>query len=241
MSRHAGPRRRPRSPAGLGLLALALCLTACGDKPKPQPVAKPPASAKHKAPAAPLAHAATQAAAAEAAQYQRQRRKPLPAVIGGCAEACATPEAAAGALLTALGSPEPAQAARQLFDWSLLEVDGDAHGERWAELWGDVRKHDERNRAIATWLSGWLAQFKGASQAQLAASRARGVSFRKLPGRSDVMEMRWRPPVTKRGEREWRVLWTLRGYEWLISRVDHEPGKRSLGDPPRGSRKRGHL
>jgi len=184
---------------------------------------------------------ATTAAAKEAAQYS-QRRKRKPTVIGGCDERCGTPQKAASALFDGLQSKTPGETLRHLFDWSLLDLDGDKRGDRWSDMWGDRRKHGERNEEIQTWLDGWIATLRQAKPEALLRSRASGVQIKSIPKRTDVVEMRWRhPTIPDGGEREWRILWTLRGYEWLISRIDRQPSKRPLGTPPLGSVRKGHL
>ena len=98
-------------------------------------------------------------------------------------------------------------------------------------------------RGLVAWLDGWIATLKQAKGDELLRSRASGVQIRVIPNRTDVVEMRWRhPPLPAQGgDREWRILWTLRGYEWLISRIDRLPSQRPLGTPPLGSVRRGRL
>lgn len=242
-----------------GLLGLGLA-TGCGRSPTPE--ASQPASAAKAATAAQTAKAAkaapttktpSQAASASAPAQAKparptpppsaQRRKRRPTIIGGCDERCETPQLAANTFFDALQRPEPAATVRQLIDWSLLELDGDKRGDRWSDMWADRRQHPKRAAEISAWLDGWLATLRLAKQADLLRSRASGVQIKPLAGRTDVVEMRWRhPPLPKAGgEPEWRILWTRRGYEWLISRIDQAPSRRPLGTPPEGTSTRGHL
>ncbi|MCO4759907.1 MAG: hypothetical protein KC502_00255 [Myxococcales bacterium] len=217
---------------------------------KPTPATSPVKASPVKAAGKPARTAATspaavtgkEAAKKEAAVY-RQRRKPKPTVVGGCEESCGTPQKAAAALFDGLSGAKPRAVIKRLIDWSLLDEDGNQRGERWSDLWVEPKQHPIREREISIWLGGWIAQFADVSAADLLRSRSSGVQLKAIAGRTDVVEMRWRhPPLNKGGgEPEWRILWTLRGYEWLISRIDTAPSKRPLGTPPLGSVRRGHL
>lgn len=231
------------------IAAAASCgvLIACGRSPAPaksprKAVAATSKTTKATTKATKLPPAATQAQNDETKAYY-ERRKIKPAVIGGCDEGCRQPAAAVNSLLDSLRPGKGRDKARQLFDWSLLTVNGRRLGDRWAGLWAFRHKRDQRNAEIDLWLKRWLSQFDAVKPDEVDAMRARGVKLTPLPKRTDVLVMRWRVPesLSTIGERQWRVLWTLRGYEWLITRIDTTPSTTPLGEPPRGSAKPGHL
>ena len=152
---------------GIGL-ALAALLLACGRKADPSAgTPKTPAVATTlPAAASPVASANAvsgtsdphkQAAKEENAAYLQRRRREPP-VIGGCEERCETPDRAVGHLFDALTTRD-LEALRRSFDWSILRVDGKAHGDRWAGMWARVQEHEARKADIERWLTGWLGDW----------------------------------------------------------------------------------
>jgi len=244
--------RQPLLPPALLLSALLLIATVSGcsrmaPAPKPAPAVAPPAAATAVVAAGSASptgdeSATAQAASAENAAYLQRRRKDPP-VIGGCEERCETPERAVNHLFDAFTTRDR-EALRRSFEWSILVVDGKAHGERWAGMWAQVREHEARKADIDRWLSQWTIWLDQlADPADLARSRVSGLTLKPLPGRTDVVEMTFRHPRLKqpRGENIWRFELTRRGWEWLISRIDHEPGRNPPTPPPVGSPSPGRL
>ncbi len=231
-------------------LTLAALLLACGREPSaptsptPTPsVASPAAVSPVSAPEAVSGSEAIQQAATDENTAYLQRRRKDPPVIGGCEERCETPELAVGHLFDALGRRDH-EALRRSFDWSILLVDGEAHGERWAGMWARVQEHEARSKGIEAWLKGWIGWLDQLADGEsLVRARVNGVIIKPLPGRTDVVEMTFNHPRLKqpRGEPIWRFELTRRGWEWLISRIDHEPGRRKHRTPPAGSPSPGRL
>ncbi len=197
----------------------------------PRPItAKPAAAATAEKPAKATtgaANAGQAAAAAEAAQYSQRRIRKRP-VIGGCEESCETPERMMAAFFDALALPKGAQrrdALAVLFDWSQLRVDGDRRGERWAEQWADPAGQALRQRDIDAWLDDL-----GAVREQLVGDkalmqwRARGVTFTAVANRPELFDVHLRAaPVAGAAQGAmWRFVAVRRGWEWLITVVDHK-------------------
>ena len=186
------------------------------------------------------------AVAAELAAYN-ERRKPKRPVIGGCVEACETPDKAVGLLFDALGQKDAkvrVEALQPLFDWSILQVDGTDKGSRWAEMWGDHKQRGARLQEIDLWLQQWSSWVGRIDETDgLVKARMGGVKIKPLPGRTDVVEVAIRHPRLRddKTESTWRLEWTRRGYEWLVSRIDHVPSKRLKTPSPQGSAAPGRL
>lgn len=212
------------------------------------PAAAAPAPVATPAPAPEAATATTTAeAAAEIASYAARRKRVRP-VIGGCEESCERPERTLNALIAALGKAteeERLEALGILFDWSQLVADGKVLGEHWAELWGDVREHARRDAEIRAWLQGWSAWSQRlAPGASLATMRGAQTRIEPVPGHGDLMVVRLRHPALRDDttEPEWRLVLTRRGWEWLVTEIDHQPSKRPLQiERFGGSEQAGHL
>lgn len=246
------PLSAPRLRAVAGALALVVAVIGCGKRTAPKPASPAPAApapaaaVDAPAPTSPTSadDKARAAAAAETEGYMA-RRKQRPAVIGGCEESCGTPEKAVALLFERLQAPDRLEALHGLFDWSLLVVDGEDRGGPWAEMWGSTVAQPAREAEIAAWLKEWSAFVDDvASPEDLVRSRVNGLWIKPFAGRTDVWEVTWRHPKlrTPRGEDVWRFDLTRRGWEWLISRVDHSPSKTPRrGPPPPGSAAPGRL
>ncbi|HAN32603.1 MAG TPA: hypothetical protein DCQ06_13490 [Myxococcales bacterium] len=233
----------------LALLVLLVSSISCSKAPNRPPKARKENVNKASSPSQPsapnaahLARKATQTTQSETASYLN-RRKIRPAVIGGCGERCRQPAGAVNALLDSLVSGAKRTGARHLFDWSLLRVDGRRLGDRWSQMWTFAHQRDQRAAEIDKWLMQWLSRFDSLEPSEIDRMRARSVSIVPMKDRTDVQVMRWKLPKRVRGtsEAEWRVLWTLRGYEWLIMRIDTSPSQRPIGAPPLGSVRPGRL
>jgi len=180
--------------------------------------------------------AASTSATADEIMGERRNRKP--AIIGGCAESCATPAKLVGLLFEGFTARDRVDKLRGLFDWSMLEVDGDKKGDRWALMWADLRQRSKRDDEIHAWLKGWASWVDRIEDKHaLVAARMNGIGLQPLPGRNDVVAIVFKHPRLRDDatEQSWRLLATRRGYEWLISRIDHAPSKRPLRNVPRGS------
>jgi len=197
-------------------IVFAVCLVllvACRREPAPAPV--PPADAVAPGPGSPP-----------------ERRAPRPAVIGGCALACSTPEAAVSYFFTQLQHQDPVTALRPSFEWSLLVVDGDALGSRWADLWADPHQHAARDQQIDQWLLDWTAWLQRIDDpAGLGHARSTGIRLQHPNGVKDRVLVSFRHPHlhNDRTDPIWQMEWTLRGDEWLVSRIEHRPS----GNPGR--------
>lgn len=227
-------------------LVTLLALAACNRSPASSSTSdKPAQSAKLVKPAkyvtadkdnlkpVDAAAQASAAVAAELAAYD-ERRKPKRAVIGGCNESCETPNKAVGLLFDALAAQDRADKLRTLFEWSLLRVDGADKGSGWAELWGNPRDRPRRDAEIDEWLAHWSSWVERIVEPQgLVSTRMSGVEVKRIVGRKDLVEVRIRHPKLSEDNTEstWRLQLTRRGYEWLISEVDHNPSTRKLKAP----------
>jgi hypothetical protein len=225
------------------LLSLCLCLLVSCNKSAVTPTgaaAQSPTTAAVEAVAAP---GSASAVAAELASYD-ERRKRKAAVIGGCNEACETPNKAVGLLFDALAAQDRADKLRQLFDWSILHVDGVDKGSAWAEMWGEPKQRPRRDAEIDEWVAHWSSWVERMDDpTALLQTRMSGVKVRPIKGRDEVVEVRIRHPKLREDQSEptWRFELTRRGYEWLISRVDHRPSAAKARARPAGSPKRGRL
>lgn len=117
-------------------------------------------------------------------------------------------------------------ALRPLFEWSLLEVDGEPLGPRWADLWTDPGQHAARSGQIDAWLARWSSWVDRIADPQgWAQLRGRGIRVQRLEGVPDRVVVTLRRPQLRDDTTgtEWRLDLTLRGDEWLISRIDHRP------------------
>lgn len=230
----------------VALLIALFCLPGCTKN-----VPRSSASAPTTAPAQDNSAASSVASApAESSQTKQelqmyaQRRRPKPAVIGGCAEACDSPSKAIELFFDALQAADRDVRLRPLFDWSILRVDDEEKGNRWADMWGQPRKRAQRDKEIDAWLHHWSKWVDRIAESDsLVRAKMSGVELRPLPGRQDVIEVAFRHPKLKDDttERQWRLYMTLRGYEWLISRIDHRPSEAKNTRPPRGSAQPGRL
>lgn len=198
-----------------------------------------------------LPEAVTSLTIAQELAANADRRRVKPAIIGGCDEACRTPAKAVGVLIDALSqaAPDARNAAlRMLFDWSVLAVDGVEHGEHWATMWGDPKQHPARDAEIDAWLAGWSRWVQRVQTPDaLVQMRMTGVTIKPIGGRDDVVAVRLRhpplrPPTARDasaavddGEPIWRLEYTQRGYEWLIARIEHRPGKARERAAPSGT------
>lgn len=223
------------------LLATGLLVAACG-RTKVSAVPRVPPKVTPATLATLPAGATATAAQHENAAYLMRRHRDPP-VIGGCEEACETPQRAVSHLLDALVGPDR-EALRRSFDWSILVVDGEALGQRWGEMWGHMDQQAARKADIARWLQEWTAWLAQIEQPDgLARARVGGALIKPIAGRTDVVEMTFRHPKLKvaRGEAIWRFEFTRRGWEWLISRIDHSPSRPRMGASPQGSPAPGRL
>jgi len=232
---------------GIALLIAAVVSTAACKGPAARPAATADnARSPTSKPAATPAPAAPAPATPTAVDHS-DRRRIKPAVIGGCRQACDTPAETVGLLADGLANKDikgRVGAIRALFDWSLLFVDGVDLGARWAEMWGDYRRRGARDAAIDAWLTGWAAWADRVDEPDgLVRMKMGGIALKKVPGRSDTVVVRLRHPKMKgdAGEPVWRLELTLRGYEWLISRIEHRPGAAVNRPAPRGSSAPGRL
>ena len=214
----------------LGALVVATVLAVgCRREAAPVPVVPLPLTPALPAlPALPVAAAPspTSAEVESGLGSQGERRKPRPAIIGGCAESCASPELAVSFFMTQLQHQERLSALRPLFEWSLLEVDGEALGPRWANLWSDPLQHAERDHQIDQWLLTWSAWIDRVDDPTgFGRARATGIRLQRPQGVSDRVVVTFRHPHMRNdtSDPSWRIEWTLRGYEWLVSRIDHRP------------------
>lgn len=215
------------------LLVTALCLAGCkGPASAPKPDAKPPNAQRQRpvAAAEPAAERDKGPTVEDELSGYRERRKQRPAIIGGCRERCETPEAAIANFLDRLQrGDDAARALHECFEWSLLVVDGQPRGARWAEMWARPTAHATRREEIAAWLDDWSRFATTAPKAALASAAA---TARLLPDESPADErvFSWRPPPgpdgeAPRGESTWRMTLHKRGHEWLISEIQHAPSR----------------
>lgn len=154
----------------------------------------------------------------------RERRVRPKAVIGGCGVGCSTPEAALSLLLAQLQSQDRQTALQPLFEWSLLRVDGEELGARWASLWGDPGQHAARQQQIDEWLGRWSSWVERLSDPQgWAAMRKNGIRLRQID--AGTAEVWLRHPPLRQDETAplWRLELKLRGEEWLVAAIDHRP------------------
>ena len=155
-----------------------------------------------------------------------RRHRPR-AIIGGCKERCADPEQTAALLFERLGKGDPAKLLHPLFEWSLLVVDGERLGEGWANLWADPSRHGERQQQIDAWLRSWAAWTERVVEKDgLARLRAGGVEIVTVTaGEEPTARFGLRHPRLRDDTTApvWRIELSLRGYEWLVSRIEHRP------------------
>ncbi len=154
----------------------------------------------------------------------RERRVRPKAVIGGCGVGCSTPEAALSLLLAQLQSQDRQTALQPLFEWSLLRVDGEELGARWASLWGDPGQHAARQQQIDEWLGRWSSWVERLSDPQgWAAMRKNGIRLRQID--EGTAEVWLRHPPLRQDETAplWRLELKRRGEEWLVAAIDHRP------------------
>ena len=171
--------------------------------------------------AAPAAAAATPS---DGLGDPRERRVRPKAVIGGCGLGCSTPEAALSLLLAQLQSQDRQTGLQPLFEWSLLRVDGEELGARWASLWGDPGQHAARQQQIDQWLGRWSSWVERQSDPQgWAAMRKSGIRLRQID--EGTAEVWLRHPPLRQDETAplWRLELKLRGGERLVAAIDHRP------------------
>ena len=117
-------------------------------------------------------------------------------------------------------------ALRPLFEWSLLVVDGEPLGPRWADLWADPQQHAARDQQIDQWLLDWTSWLDRIDDPLgLGHARSSGIHLEHPEGVTDRVVVTLRHPHlhNDRTEPVWRLEWTLRGDEWLLSRIEHRP------------------
>lgn len=154
----------------------------------------------------------------------RERRVRPKAVIGGCGLGCSTPEAALSLLLAQLQSQDRQTALQPLFEWSLLRVDGEELGARWASLWGDPGQHAARQQQIDQWLGRWSSWVERQSDPQgWAAMRKSGIRLRQIDEATAEVWLRHPPLRQDETAPLWRLELKLRGGEWLVAAIDHRP------------------
>jgi hypothetical protein len=152
------------------------------------------------------------------------RRKRPQAIIGGCGLGCSTPEAAVSLWLTQLQSQDRVAGLRPLVDWSVLVVDGDELGARWATMWADPGQHLERARQIDEWLARWSGWVERLADPQgWAAMRKNGVRLTQVDERTAQVILRHPPLQADETAAQWRLVWRLRGEEWLLASIEHRP------------------
>lgn len=152
------------------------------------------------------------------------RRRLRPAVIGGCGPACSTPEAAVTFWLLQFKSPDRVAAMRPLYEWSLLQVDGENLGDHWAQLWSDDSQHAQRQQEIDAWLVKWTAWTdRVVSEHGFAQMRSTGIQLRQVDADHAVVQLRH--PLLRDDTTLplWRLTWQRRGDEWLLAKIEHRP------------------
>ncbi len=152
-----------------------------------------------------------------------RRKRPAP-IIGGCGLGCSTPEAAVSLWLAQLQSQDRVTGLRSLVDWSVLTVDGEELGARWATLWADPSQHPERARQIDEWLARWSRWVERLADPQgWAAMRKNGVRLTQVDERTAQVMLRHPPLQADETAAQWRLVWHLRGEEWLLASIEHRP------------------
>ena len=179
--------------------------------------------------AASRAVTATEPPAAIVDPYERRRQRPV--IIGGCDAACATPEAAVQAVFAALRAPDRVACLKPLVEWSLLVVEGKPLGIRWADQWADPARHPEREASIDAWLRAWPGWIALAETPPDYAKAVADMRIERVADGADEaparFEITFPYPQLRDGyaEPKWRLGWTRRGYEWLLSSIDPAPGR----------------
>lgn len=154
------------------------------------------------------------------------RRKLQLAVIGGCGKICSTPDSAVSFLLVQLQSQHRVRDLRPLFEWSLLQYNGQNLGDRWQGLWDDPARHAVRDAEIDAFLQRWSAWVDRISEPNgLQRMSAAGIQMKMDLAKPDVAHFTLKhPPLGNDAtDKVWR--WTLqqRGDEWLVSAIDERP------------------
>lgn len=234
MAEGVGAARRSAARAGLALALVAATALGCGrggaaaidENPpskhgsdtSPAPVGVPVGAAEVPVPAG--------ASPTQGMGDPRERRVRPPAVIGGCGLGCSTPEAAVSLLLAQLQSQDRVAALRPLFEWSLLQVDGEALGAGWAALWADPNQHGLRQQQIDQWLGRWSGWVERQSDPQgWATMRKRGIRLRTIDAATAEVWLRHPPLRQDETAPLWRLELRLRGAEWLVAAIDHRPAQ----------------
>lgn len=156
----------------------------------------------------------------------RERRVRPKAVIGGCGLGCSTPEAAVSLLLAQLQSQDRVGALQPLFEWSLLRVDGEELGARWASQWADPGQHPARQQEIDQWLGRWSGWVERQTDPQgWALMRKRGIRLQQLDESRAEVWLRHPPLRQDETAPVWRLELRLRGGEWLVAAIDHRPAQ----------------
>lgn len=205
-----------RALAIAALLALVGCRgegpTRSAETPPP-----PPASATSAGSLAPAA------ASPEQGRGAHPTLKPMPTkpiFVGGCRDACREPVSAFGAFLAALASDPEGRALVPFLNTAELVVNGERHGDGWAELWkrGQWPERQADVEAFARAFVGWVRALD--DPGALDHARAHGIKV--LKDESERAEIAWHHPgVTgDMTSPDWRFILKPRGLEWLIVEID---------------------
>lgn len=227
-----GRERRPLARRWSSAVAALGLLGACGrgeqgaeksDKPQ-QNHGSDTRLAPVRAPTEPQAALPAAATPSDGLGDPRERRVRPKAVIGGCGLGCSTPEAALSLLLAQLQSQDRVGALQPLFEWSLLRVDGEELGARWASQWADPGQHPARQQEIDQWLGRWSSWVERQSDPQgWAQMRKRGIRLQPLDEARAEVWLRHPPLRQDETAPVWRLELRLRGGEWLVAAIDHRP------------------
>ena len=122
-------------------------------------------------------------------------------------------------------APDRVAAMRPLFEWSLLQVDGEPLGQSWAGQWSDPAQHLQRQRDIDAWLGKWVSWTDRMVQPNdFDKMRSMGVQLRQTDADHAVVALRHPPLHGDTSEPLWRLTWQRRGDEWLLAGIEHRPG-----------------
>jgi hypothetical protein len=203
-------------------VAALLALLSCRGEGQ-APAVAPDAAAQAAAPAVPVAVSAADVTNAPIGAAAHPTLKPMPRkpiFVGGCRDACREPVSAFGAFLAALASDPEGRALVPFLNTAELVVNGERHGDGWAELWkrGQWPERQADVDAFAHDFAGWVRALD--DPGALDHARAHGVKV--LKDESERAEIAWHHPgVTgDMTSPDWRFILKPRGLEWLIVEID---------------------